>query len=42
MIFSSDRPGGYGDFDLWISVRNPKNGVGPNLKFRFSPQLFRK
>lgn len=27
LIFSSDRPGGYGEYDLWVSYRNLSTGV---------------
>ncbi|WP_423789747.1 OmpA family protein [Leptospira perolatii] len=26
LVFSSDRPGGYGEHDLWVSYRNMENG----------------
>ncbi|EPG73940.1 OmpA family protein [Leptospira fainei serovar Hurstbridge str. BUT 6] len=26
LIFASDRPGGYGEYDLWVSYRNLSNG----------------
>jgi len=42
LYFSSDRPGGYGDFDIWVSHRTtvddhwgPAENLGPNINTPF-------
>src|SRR3954471_8790864 len=49
IFFSTDRPGGFGDFDLWVAERprpnadwGPARNLGPNINTfdgEFTPEL---